>query len=297
MFLDYKKPPTELVADLINRDNPDLPFPIKASECFFGIPANWSLPGDYRDTQVNITPRSNSPYIGGFKVQYRRLNTPSLFPSGSVTMFDWYAAATLPIAEFLTAFNQATGMAVTGSDIASTTFGVMARGGNRTLSFSAGSLAFKGSVNISFQGEFPVNAHVTDTPNLLVHWDGVPRNNVAALRRYTTCGHDFSAWSAYLESLSTSAASFNVLNEQAINLVSYIADITGQPFNVNSIVDTLDPFTLYGAYSRRWVLPESAPNQAVEFFLEGFNRCVTIYRSAKTGNLPDRLYLYYNVKP
>lgn len=297
MFLDYKKPPTELVADLINRDNPNLPFPIKANECFFGTPTNWSLPGDYRDSQVNITPRSNSPYIGGFKVQYRRLNVVSLFPSATVTMFDWYAAANLPIAEFLTFFNEATGLAITGADVTSGAFGVMARGGSRSLSFSAASLAFKGTVTISFQGEFPVSVHVPDAPNVLVHWDGIPRNNAAALRRYTTCGHDFSAWSEFLEQLPLTAQTYPYNNESAVNLIGYIADITGMPFNLGAGTEATDPYTLYSSTCRRWVLPATVANQATEFFLEGFNRCVTIYRSSKLGNLPDRLYLYYNVKP
>ncbi|MNQ21051.1 hypothetical protein D3C85_341510 [compost metagenome] len=73
-----------------------------------------------------------------------------------------------------------------------------------------------------------------------------------------------------------------------INLIDYIATVTGQPFDLGP--DTT-PGGLYAAFGLRYVLPN-----LVEFTNnDDYNRCVIIYRSSKLTNMPDRLYLHYKV--
>lgn len=290
MDIDYKKPVNELVVDLINRDNPQLPFPIKYDECFFGIPTTWSQSGDFRNTEVNVTPRPNSPYIGGFKVRYRRLRFQSLFPEG-VWFDDWYNAnaANLAIADYLTVLNRRTGMKLTAVDVQGTQVAV-AIAGTSSVNAATNNLAFTGTLTNRFAGKYPVDVHVPADANVLVHWDGVPRDETDPLRRYTVYGHDFSAFADYLETWSTSATkTLATTDPDLINLVQYIADITGQAFNLTGDSSQGD---LAGAFGLRKVLPNTTWPGVNDV---DFNRVVSIYRSAKTGNMPDQLFLHYKV--
>jgi hypothetical protein len=290
MDIDYKKPVNELVVDLINRDNPQLPFPIKYDECFFGTPTAWSGAGDYRNTEVSVTPRPNSPYIGGFKVRYRRLRMQSLFPEG-VWFDDWYVNGAIPIADYLTALNRRTGLQLKATDTtAAATIGVyLGPAQTSTLSMAANNLAFSGAITNRFAGKYPVSFHVPADANVLVHWDGVPRDETDPLRRYTIYGHDFSAWVDYLETWGTTAKTLTPTDPDLISLVQYLADITGQPFNLSYSGDSWD---LGGAFGLRAVNPTSTPLGVNNV---DYNRVVSIYRAAKTGNIPDQLFLHYKV--
>ena len=289
MFLDYKKPTGELVVDLINRDNPDLPFPIKADECIFGTPTVWSAAGNYRNTELTITPRPNSPYIGGFKVRYRRLMLNSLLPD-YIWFDDWTVQNNIPTADFLVVFNRRTGMALTAKDIANSVVSIYPFSTNASaMNAAPTNLAFIGNTNHRFLPRYAVDTHVPATINALVHWDGVPRNEADPLRRYTTYGHDFSAFSDYLETWSTVTPKTLLATDlDLINLIDYIATVTGQPFDLGP--DTT-PGGLLSAFGLRYVLPN-----LVEFTNnDDYNRCVIIYRSSKLTNMPDRLYLHYKV--
>ena len=291
MFLDYRKPTNELVVDLINRDNPDLPFPIKANECFIGSPVIWFATGNFRNTEVSITPRSNSPYIGAFKVRYRRLTLGQLLPDGKVIHDDWYANASIPIATWLVAFNRRTGMSLTPSDVGQTAQTVypVSPNNSMTLSMSAGNLAFVGSCVNFYVAKYPTDVHVPAAITPLFHWDGVPRNEADPLRRYTTYGHDFSAFSDYLETWSVSIAKSLVATDlDLLNLLEYISTITGQQFDMGL---EATPGGMVGSFGMKYVLP--AVNDY--FNSEDYNRCVIIYRSSKLTNVPDQFYLHYKV--
>jgi hypothetical protein len=292
MFLDYKKPCNELVADLINRDNPNLPFPIKANECFFGTPTAWSAAGNFRNTEINITPRSNSPYIGGFKVRYRRLALTSLLPDNAMVWFDeWYLTQVILTSDFLAALNKRTGLSLVQAD---TTAGASFQAyGNTTsrsyLTMHANNPAFTGTITCGFVQKFPTDLHVPAAPAMLVHWDGVPRNEADPLRRYTTYGHNFSAFSDYLETWSTSSAkTLSPTDLDLLNLIDYIATITGQPFDLGA---ESTPGGMLSAFGLRYVLP----NASGYFNSDDYNRCVLLYRSSKLTNMPDVLYLHYKV--
>lgn len=294
MDIDYKKPVNELVVDLINRDNPQLPFPIKYDECFFGLPVAWSAAGDFRNTEVSVTPRPNSPYIGAFKVRYRRLRTNLLFPEG-IWMDNWYVDANITISDFVAAVNFRTGMQLKWSDTAhpaatSLTTVYRSRLSVSNFAMHGSNLAFIGTPIFHYAGKYPVDLHVPADANVLVHWDGVPRDETDPLRRYTLYGHDFTAWADYLETWSTSAVkNFATIDSDLISLVQYLADVSGQPFHLGNNGDTWD---LYGAYGLRSINLASTPAGANG---ADYNRVVSIYRPAKTGNIPDQLFLHYKV--
>lgn len=292
MFLDYRKPTNELVVDLINRDNPQLPFVIKANECFIGTPEIWSAAGNYRNTEVSITPRPNSPYIGAFKVRYRRLDIGSLVSGAQIIHDDWYANnGNVPIVDFLVAFNRRLGTALVPKDVVQVGMPVYPQNPSltSTLSMHITNLAFNGSVVNKYVAKYPTDVHVPAAVTPLFHWDGVPRNEADPLRRYTTYGHDFSAFSDYLETWSVSIAKSLVATDlDLLNLLEYISTITGQQFD-------LGPDTtaggLGGGFGIRYVFP--AVNDY--FNSEDYNRCVILYRSTKLTNVPDMLYLHYKV--
>jgi hypothetical protein len=292
MFLDYRKPSNELVVDLINRDNPQLPFPIKANECFFGVPTAWSAAGNFRNTEVSVTPRPNSPYIGAFKVRYRRLDIASLIPGGALIHDDWYINnGSTPIAEFLTAFNKRTGMALAPADVTQTAIAVYPQNPslNSYLTIKSSSLSFMGQVGNKFTPCYPTSLHVPAVTTPLFHWDLVPRSEADPLRRYTTYGHNFSAFSDYLETWSTSVAKTLAATDlDLLNLLDYITTITGQTFDLGA--DTT-PGGLGGAFGLRYVLPEASGY----FNSDDYNRCVILYRSTKLTNMPDVLHLHYKV--
>lgn len=294
MDIDYKKPVDQLVVDLINRDNPQLPFPIKYDECFFGLPTTVSVPaGEFRNTEVSVTPRPNSPYIGAFKVRYRRLRMQTLFPDG-VWFDDWYIGQNLLITEVLPVINQRTGMQLKVADttLVPTSYFYTGLTGAMSLAMHANNLAFTGTLSVKYAGKYPTSYHIPADVNMLVHWDGVPRDETDPLRRYTVYGHDFSAWGDYLETWSVSSAkNFATIDSDLISLVQYLADITGQPFNLSNNGDSWD---LYGALALRKVLPTGAAVWPGVNEVD-YNRVVSIYRSAKTGNMPDQLFLHYKV--
>lgn len=289
MFLDYRKPTIDLVVDLINRDNPDLPFPIVANECFLGTPVAWSAAGNFRNTEINVTPRSNSPYIGGFKVRYRRLALSSLF-TDAVWFDEWIVQNNISPAEFLPVWNRRTGMSLVPKDISNTVISVYPFSNTTSLIIAAATnLAFIGNTTLRFTPKYPVDLHVPAVITPLFHWDGVPRNEADPLRRYTTYGHDFSAFSDYLETWNTgSPKTLATTDLDLLNLVEYIATITGLPFDMGP---ETTPYGLLSAFGLRYVLPSSAGF----FNSDDFNRCVLIYRSSKLTNVPDVLYLHYKV--
>lgn len=292
MFLDYRKPTIELVVDLINRDNPDLPFPIVANECFLGTPVAWSAAGNFRNTEINVTPRPNSPYIGGFKVRYRRLLISSLIPDGRVTHDEWYLnTGGIPIADFLAIFNKRTGMSLTPKDVAQTVMAIYPQSPTTgsAMAMAATNLAFTGTVMNYGVPRYPTDIHVPAVTTGLFHWDGVPRNEADPLRRYTTYGHDFSAFSEYLETWNTgSPKTLAATDLDLLNLIEYLATITGLPFDLGP---ETTPYGLLSAFGLRYVLPSTAGF----FNSDDFNRCVLIYRSSKLTNVPDVLYLHYKV--
>jgi len=84
------------VFDLINRDNPTLPFPVSEDTFIVGIPKAIARTAQGHDTELRLVPKTSSMYRGGLTITYRRINlgwffrdcTPSIerfLPTGTWT--------------------------------------------------------------------------------------------------------------------------------------------------------------------------------------------------------------------
>lgn len=289
MILDYTKPTSLLVNDLINRDNPSLPFMFDIDECILSTPTVYSSATDFRNTKVVVTPVNGQIYQGGITLRYRRLVMSNLLPSGKGIMNQWYQSSTIPIATFLTAFNAAYGFSLAASDFTQTTVTVGPTG-STSLTFTTNNPAFYGTLVISFAGsKIPTSTVVSDTVTGMKHWANIPLTNPYPLMRYTTYGYDFSFYSSYFETFSTTTPTTLVnTDSQLQSLVQYLTTLTKIPFSVD---DQTTRAGLAGAYALRFNLPSTT----YPFRNSDFNRCLFIYRASSSYNIPDGLFLHYSI--
>lgn len=92
MDLDYRKKSSELVYDLINRDNPQLPVPVSPSNCKLGTPVAIAADG-IRNTRIPIMALDGGFYMGSASVTYRRLRQDDLFHQGYPIIEDYLLPA------------------------------------------------------------------------------------------------------------------------------------------------------------------------------------------------------------
>ncbi len=168
MFLDYRKPSKELVIDLINRDNPNLPFPITYENCNIVSPVAVNDPSvfGFRNTEATIVPHDNVNWRGGTKIAYRRLEAKDLFPGGRVLFGDYVSSATISKEVYLEAINNDYGTKLTLEEISSSDIQSTIHDGN--LSFSTSCLAFSGLIPYSrLKAPIPLGIKL---PNILPDW-------------------------------------------------------------------------------------------------------------------------------
>lgn len=67
------------VFDLINRDNPGLPFLATEETFFLGVPKSITRTAQGHDTEIRLTPKNSSMYRGGLTLTYRRIRLDWLF--------------------------------------------------------------------------------------------------------------------------------------------------------------------------------------------------------------------------
>lgn len=67
------------VFDLINRDNPTLPFPCNADTFLLGAVTTITPTPKGHNTTIRLVPKNGTPYRGGITLTYRRINVGTLF--------------------------------------------------------------------------------------------------------------------------------------------------------------------------------------------------------------------------
>ncbi|QVW28664.1 hypothetical protein pEaSNUABM8_00167 [Erwinia phage pEa_SNUABM_8] len=98
-MLNYAKPSNELVFDLINRDNPNLPIKVDASNCYVEkittVPVNAA--SNNRNTSARLRGVQGSGFRDAITVYYDRVNLSRLMPWGTAvqTQFVTFDAPTL----------------------------------------------------------------------------------------------------------------------------------------------------------------------------------------------------------
>lgn len=185
-MLDLSKSPEDLLIDLINHDNPNLPIPVKKGDFIFGAPT--VVTGDsYYNTEIMATPRNNSGYLGYRKFKYRRIDLAALFKNISPEIWKYQASTSaVPYSAVVNEFVARYGVNVKlGVDIADGSFPAATTGYYPVLSAAATwntvvtSLAYVGSFQIRWVLADQELANLITQPNL----DG----------RLYPGGNDFSA--------------------------------------------------------------------------------------------------------
>lgn len=79
MAMIYNRTARQVLVDLINEGNPDLPFPINMTDYEFTRPETIEELPNGHNTEIRIIPKTTAPYIGNVVLTYRRLNLAYLF--------------------------------------------------------------------------------------------------------------------------------------------------------------------------------------------------------------------------
>lgn len=94
----YNKTAKQLLVDLINEGNPDMPFPINMTDYDFTRPEGIEVLPNGHNTQIRVIAKPTAPYTGNVLLTYRRINLASLFRGVipevkhwvSVSGYQWY---------------------------------------------------------------------------------------------------------------------------------------------------------------------------------------------------------------
>jgi hypothetical protein len=89
MAMIYNRTARQMLVDLINEGNPDLPFPINLTDYEFTRPVGISVLPNGHNTEIRIIPKTTAPYNGNVLLTYRRLNLAYLFRNIIPTVRQW----------------------------------------------------------------------------------------------------------------------------------------------------------------------------------------------------------------
>lgn len=87
----YSKTSKQMVVDLINAGNPNLPFPINATDFEFSTPEVIADPGNGHNTRIRVMSKPNTNYVGNVVVTYRRLTMGYVFRNMVLSVQNWIA--------------------------------------------------------------------------------------------------------------------------------------------------------------------------------------------------------------
>jgi len=294
MDLDYRKTSAELVFDLINRDNPQLPYKLTPDNCRLGVPAAITGQG-IRNTQISVMPKAGSGYMATTVLTYRRMSSDVLFQQG-VPIIDDYATpsdmngAAIKVESAMRWINQKYGTNFIASD-ADRAVVTAALGTAYIWGFPATNPAWIGSFRWNRKAtKKPVSEQVpATTPALLTLVSGVaPGGNPDNLADFMTYGADFSKFSALLQTLTT----LRVLPATAMakDLVGYMSLVSGR--KLNAYVDAATKFGMQDARCIKYALPNVNVPEANS---TDYNNVVVITPPAAGGWFVGKFLLHYKV--
>lgn len=294
MDLDYRKTSAQLVFDLINRDNPQLPYKLTPDNCRLGAPAAITGQGN-RNTQISVMPKSNSGYMASTVLTYRRISADTLFQQGAPVIDDYATPADLNgtlirVESAMRWVNQKYGTAFIASD-ADRAGVTQAVGLNYIWNFPASNPAWIGSFKWNRKAtKKPVSEQVPEsTPALLTLVSGLaPGGNPDNIADFLTYGADFSKFSALLQTLTT----LRVLPVTAMakDLVGYMSLVSGR--KLNAYVDAATKYGLQDARCIRYALPNANVPEANS---TDYNNVVVITPPAAGGWFVGKFLLHYKV--
>ncbi len=299
----YAKPSKELVIDLINQANPQLPFPLTKDTVSITDPVKLAnTPGKIQNASVDVIPRAPSGYINKTTVQYRRIDLAALFRGVEIRVDVYTARGTgvVPIrmSDVLPYINQKYGLSLAYEDIQDIWFPAAnsgavpgKRSARQVLRAAALSHAFVGEVTVLWvQGPQDIAKMITRTT---LDGRAYPGGNVFEgehkwVADLETYGFSFSEYATVMNSLSagTFIGSGGQLTQQQ-NLINIINELTGKTF----LRDSNGEYGLLGCAIGRTTLPSptfpEANNQ--------FSRLLTLTFPTNHPWGVGKFYLHYDV--
>lgn len=327
----YGKTTRQMLVDLINEGNPDLPFPINDTDFDFTMPEVIADPGNGHNTRVRVIAKAGTNYIGNILVTYRRLTISTIFRNMILELEHWVpntganGNVISNVYSLLPLFSEKFGLNFEANDqcwnnqnltgnhgVGGSTFNITAHANN---------WAYIGSV----QARWLVGERTLESllPNDIVAGRQYPGGNDLdnpEHKYYVTpdgFDRDYTEYKNFMES-SSIASGVNGAVSQMIGISMNSLDTFGRSFMstvLNSIrnragdfyLANMDsshhagsspngylnlPFSLNGTYARRYALPHAAvPEANAEFY----NRVVVIELPEDCPWGTGKLFLHYNV--
>jgi hypothetical protein len=238
MDIDYRKESSQLVYDLINRDNPDLKVPVSPDNCKLGTPVAITGQG-IRNTQIPVMAVDGGFYMGASTLTYRRLAPLTMFAQGVPQLDDYAYPADLSgnnikVEAVCRWVNQKYGTAFVPADFSTTVIG--AAPALRGLVLMGNNPAWIGQLNVNrLASKKPVSEQVPEaTPAVVALVSGAaPGGSQTNLADFMTYGTDFTK---FKDLLNTFTALTIMANTAALReLVTYMAAVSGRPLDFDGV--------------------------------------------------------------
>lgn len=278
----FNLPSAELVWQQVNRDNPQLPYPVNGKNVvLLQGPFTTGLGDTGRNTRI-IVNGQGAQYSGKTTLWYDRIALGSLFGGWRVPVTIPYHATTLR--EIIASVSEACGVLLTADDL-------------NTPDMNIGAVTVNtANLNIAVKAECPAYTGVlpivwTREPPSLVDLYADTETTAWELPDIYTTVYQLD-WTPYTSQLTALATNAGLTRNSAgvINFVGALAAWSGIPFTIGTAPND-DPYDLYGYIASRDTNPGINPEMRGEF-----NGCLKLTPPAALLNMRRPLYLHYSRK-
>jgi len=322
----YPKQSLQMLVDLINQANPQLPVPLTTTNALYGTPAVIAPGGNIQNTSIKVTALAGTKYVGNTTLTYRRLDFSILFRNLPIVIYKYSPAANnaspYKISDLLPVINAKYGLSLTTTDIvdgslpagntnANATIGLAAGTRNSSIVVNAqtGSPGFVGSftlywvqapqdisqmisvTSLETSRAFPGSKSTIDGSLYVVSADTYAYDftsviQSAAFQQGFGLGTALNWYNGSQYSFGTTNATV-ILSQQA--LLAAINQATGQSYNFTNPASTQQ--SLYGVFGKYYSLPNAAVPEANSKY---FNSCIVIDIPAANSWGAGRMILHFN---
>lgn len=298
---DLRKSQRQLLYDLIEESNPGFQTQFPLDKLDFGTPSAITVdPTDpyKRDTQVAVSAKANSGFMGNKTVRYRRIDIGVLFRNMTMQVNLYDTKTSLLKADWIPALNFKYGLSLVPDDIPASNIGNLPGTGSYGMSIVATSLCYKATVAVQLQwipGKRPMLDMIPDAKQVLVGRSFPVSNDFSDPTRkpigeWETYGIDASELKTTLEAL---AASTVVAADSAVpavtTLINWLKYNSGKDYFTNK--DSTVKGGLGGLTWYKYTLPNASVPEANS---ARFNRVIVIQGVAGSW-FSGKILLHYNV--
>lgn len=300
---DLRKAQRQLLYDLIEETNPGFQALFPLAQLDFGTPsASAVVLGDpyKRDTQVVVSAKAGSGFMGSKTIRYRRIDLSFVFRNMTAQLTDWYSAAAtaLPKAAWIAALNAKYGLLLLESDIPVSNIGALPWNTVYGMTIDATCLCYKATAGVNLQwlkGKRPMLDMIPDAKQVLVGRAFPAGNDFTDPNRkpvgeWETFGLDASELKTTLEALAASQVIAVGSTIPAVNAVlNFLAGNSGRDYFSNkasTVKGGLGGLTWY-----KYTIPNAGVPEANS---QRFNRVIVIQGIAGSW-FSGKILLHYNV--